>query len=580
MSAISLLGLYFSYPPVVPDGPPVEVLQGISLEVPAGQSLGIMGPTGCGKTTLALILAGLAPEMTGGRLRGQVTIDGLSLDQVSASVASGHLGLVFQEPERQLFNMTVAEEIAFGLESLAMDPGEIGQRVAWAVDRVGLQGLEDRPPWQLSGGQQKRLAIASVLAMQPPILVLDEPVAGLDPQGRRDVARVLAELSRLAGTTVIVIDQDAEFLARWADRIVVIADGLVAMDGPPSAVFREASQLQGLGIAVPQAAELAARLPADSAGSTFLTAQDAYAALQQHVASARWRPANRPSVADKPNAEAGQAVAVQLDKVSFTYEQGPQALRQISLSVPKSQFVALVGPNGSGKSTLARHLNGLLQPQSGQVAIHGRPTAGRPVGDLAREVGYVFQNPDHQIFASSVSEEVAFGPHSLGLEGEALRRRVADALAVFGLQDAVHVPPAVLGYGLRRLVTIASVWAMQPSIWVLDEPTTGLDARYTAQLMDQLTDLWASGHTILLITHDLRLAAEMAERIVVLFEGQVVLDGSPETVLADADGLQRYGLRPPAIARLSALLAPWGFPHPSLTVDGFLAAWQEGLEET
>ena len=277
MSAILLEDLCFSYPPALPEGLPVEVLRSLSLDVPSGQALAIMGPTSSGKTTLALILAGLAPEMTGGTLRGQALVDGLDATYTPAAQLSAHLGLVFQEPERQLFNMTVADEVAFGLEGLAMPPAEIAARVTWALERVGLgdPDLLDRAPWQLSGGQQKRLAIATILALRPPILLLDEPMAGLDPLGRREVAAVLRELKQTAGATVVVIDKDAEFVARWAERLVVLADGQIVLDGPPEEVFQQVNRLHDLGVAVPQIAELAARLRAEGEDAAFLTAQAA-----------------------------------------------------------------------------------------------------------------------------------------------------------------------------------------------------------------------------------------------------------------------------------------------------------------
>ena len=275
----------------------------------------------------------------------------------------------------------------------------------------------------------------------------------------------------------------------------------------------------------------------------------------------------------------GRGLAVDVREVSFTYPGGAQALRDLSLAVPAGQFLAIVGPNGGGKSTLARHLNGLLRPQRGSVAIHGQPVAQRPVGDLARTVGYVFQNPDHQIFAPTVREEISFGLRNLGLREDALKQQVEQALAAFDLQEMVEMPPAVLGYGLRRLVTVASVWAMQPPIWVLDEPTTGLDERFTNLLTKHLQALHQAGHTILLITHDLRLAAGIAERIVVISQGQVALDGPPANALGDAHALAAFGLRPPPITRLSAALAPYGFPHPMLTVDQFMSAWQAMSDE-
>ena len=591
MPAIQIEDLRFSYPPVLPDGPPVQVLRGLSLHVPAGQALAIMGATSSGKTTLALILAGLAPEMTGGSLAGRALVAGLDVANTPAARLSLTLGLVFQEPERQLFNMTVAEEVAFGLEGQGLPPPQIGERVAWALDRAGLTGLEARAPWQLSGGQQKRLAIASILAMQPPVLLLDEPMAGLDPAGRREVAALLADLKRSTGATVVVLEKEAEFVARWAERMVVLAGGQIALDGEPVAVFQQVHELHAQGVAVPQMAELAARLRTDGEDAAFLTAREAgswaarrLAEIPQQATQQRMPEGAMPCQEERQRmpeaAKASQAklatsttLAVDVRAVRFAYAGGTQALDGLSLAVPQGQFVAIVGPNGGGKSTLARHLNGLLRPQQGTIAVQGQPTAGRPVGELARLVGYVFQNPDHQIFAPTVREEVAFGPRNLGLAGQALLERVNEALAAFDLLPVAETPPAVLGYGLRRLVTLASVWAMQPPIWLLDEPTTGLDARLTGLLHDRLHALHRAGHTILLITHDLKLAAE-AERIVVISRGRVIVDGAPSAVLADSASLEAVGLRPPPIARLSALLAPHGFPHPTLSVDQFVESWR------
>ncbi len=580
LSTIQLEALRFSYPPVVDRGQPIEVLRDLSLAAPAGQALAIMGPTSSGKTTLALILAGLAPALTGGSLSGRAWVAGLDAAQTPPARLSHTVGLVFQQPERQLFNMTVAEEIAFGLEGRALPPQQIGQRVAHTLASVGLSGLEQRAPWQLSGGQQKRLAIASILAMQPPILVLDEPMAGLDPAGRREIAALLAELKRATGATVIVMEKDAEFVARWAERVVIMAQGQIALDGAPSAVFQQVDRLRELGVAAPQLAELAARLRADGEEVAFLTAREGAAWLRPRLALSHAtlpigdqpQPAAHTGSAP-PEASTAAPPAIAVREVSFAYPGGAQALNGLSLTVQPGEFVAVLGPNGGGKSTLARHLNGLLRPQRGAVALHGQPCAGRAVGELARHVGYLFQNPDHQIFAATVREEVAFGPRNLGLAGQELAQRVAAALAAFDLAALAETPPAVLGYGWRRLVTLASVWAMQPSIWLLDEPTTGLDARLIALLMERLHQLHRAGHTVLFITHDLKLAAQ-AQRIVGVSQGRVALDGPPQTVLADSVALHAIGLRPPPIARLSGLLADAGFPHPMLGVEQFAEAWR------
>lgn len=565
MPAIELDALHFHYPPPLPDGEPVSVLQGVSFSVPPGQSVAITGATGSGKTTLALLLAGLAPAMTGGTAVGRAQIGGWDALSTPPARLSQTVGIVFQEPERQLFNMTVAEEIAFGLEGRALPPAEIGARVAQVVQQIGLAGHESRAPWQLSGGQQKRLAIGCIIAMQPAVMVLDEPMAGLDPVGRREVAALLAELSASTGATVIVLEKDAEFIARWAERVLVLDEGRIVHDGSPAAIYRAVADLHRRGVAVPQMAELAHALRARGEDAAFLTAREA--AQWMAVRQPTWRVA--PAVTPAAGSGAQQPVMVAADDLSFSYEGRTLALDHLTLHAPRGQFIAIAGPNGGGKSTLARHLIGLLRPQGGALQIEGRPTAGKAVAELARSVGYVFQNPDYQIFAPTVREEISVGPRAAGLRGAALAERLDAALAAFDLAAYAELPPAVLGYGVRRLVTLASVWAMQPPVWLLDEPTTGLDARLTARLMQRLHDLHAAGRTILLITHDLRLAAE-AERLVVISGGRVVQDGAPAQVFQDAGALAAVGLRPPAVTRLALKLAPAGFPRLALSVEEFV----------
>lgn len=497
--AVLLEGVHFSYPPLAADRAPVEILRGVTWRAPAGQALGVVSATGGGKTTLALTLAGLAPQLTGGERRGLIWINGLDATQTPAAVLSQSLGLVFQESERQLFSMSVANEIAFGLEGQGLPPEDISARVAWTLQRVGLAGMEDRSPWRLSGGQQKRLALACILAMRPPVVALDEPMDGLDPQGRRDLLAVLDELKHDAGVTALVLEKDTEWLAGWADDVAVLHEGKIVQQG---------------------------------------SAAQAQEAITQHP---EWGLSATPAAIELPptplvSAEADAPPAVEVRDLWFRYPDGIAALQGVSLVAPRGQFLVLVGPNGGGKSTLARHLNGLLRGQRGEVLLHGRPTADRAVADLAADVGYVFQNPDHQLFAPSVREEIAFGLRNQGLRGVALQARVEEALAAFNLSQVADDPPAVLSYGLRRAVTLAAVWAMQPAIWVLDEPSTGLDARLTGGLLAQLRTLHAAGHTLVLITHDARLALA-AERAVLLHEGRIVADGPPVEVLAASEAM-------------------------------------------
>ncbi|MFQ6058768.1 MAG: energy-coupling factor ABC transporter ATP-binding protein [Anaerolineae bacterium] len=256
-AAVIVEDLHFAYPPLQPGGAPIPVLRGVDLRVGGGECLAVMGPTGDGKTTLCLALNGLVPQATGGDFRGRVIVEGMDTREHTVAELSQQVGLVFQDAEAQLFSMTVEDEVAFGLESMGLPRPEMVERIAWALEVVRLTGLEDRSPLQLSGGQKKRLAIASVLAMRPPLLVLDEPTAGLDPVGKTEVLSVVETLRRDAETTVILVEQDPEVVAAFADRVVVLGEGRVVMEGSPRQVFPQVEAMHGLGLGVPQVSELA-----------------------------------------------------------------------------------------------------------------------------------------------------------------------------------------------------------------------------------------------------------------------------------------------------------------------------------
>jgi energy-coupling factor transport system ATP-binding protein len=472
-----------------------------------------------------------------------------------AELAAG-VGMVFQDPESQLFNMSVEDEVAFGPESLGLPAAEIEGRTRWALEAVGLAELGARSPAHLSGGEQRRLAIAAALAMRPDILVLDEPTAGLDPLGRRAILAVISGLRR-RGTTVILAGQDAEAAAELADQVVVLAEGRIVWQGTPREVFGQVERLHALGVDAPQMAELSGRL---GVRPPWLTLEEAAQAL----AGASLSHPVRPSPAAGPRG----TPAVEFQDVWFRYEAGVQALAGIDLALGAGEFAALVGANGSGKTTLAKHANGLLRPERGRVLVHGQDTRTRSTGELARRVGYVFQNPDHQIFAPTVRDEIAFGPRNLGLDRGEVERRVAEALAVFDLAPLAGLPPATLGYGQRRLVALSAVHAMQPGVLVLDEPTVGLDRRLTHRLMAWAAERHAAGAAVLLITHDMRLAG-LAPRCIAMAGGRIILDAPTSEAFAQPERLAGAGLEPPPLVELARRL---GMPAAPLSVYDLAAA--------
>ncbi len=582
--------LHYAYPPLTPGGEPIPVLKGVSLRVRKGEFLALMGPTGVGKTTLCLTLNGILPHLMGGTFEGQVVVAGMDTREHGPGQMSRQVGLVFQDPESQLFNMTVEDEVAFGLESLGLSPSEMEERIAWALEVVRLPGLRRRHPLQLSGGQKKRLAVATVLAMRPQVLVLDEPVTGLDPLGRHEVLSVIEQLKREGEATVVMVEQDAEAVMAWADRVVIMEEGHLVLEGSPRQVFSQVEALHGWGLAVPQISELA-HLFNRRQGTTFhfTTEDEACSTLADELPETRFLDPLHPKCAPLPTLSIPQETllsekpgfshlvqtpvehspALKVEDLWHSYDDGPAVLAGVNLSIESGDFLAIVGQNGSGKTTLVKHFNGLLRPTRGQVLVLGQDASDQSVGQLARKVGYLFQNPDHQIFAPTVWEEVAFGPRNLGSSEEEVAARTTEALALFGLGDQADTPPAVLGYGLRRKVTLAAVWAMRPQIMVLDEPTAGLDWRSTRTLMEEVTNLNRQGHTIILVTHDMKLVAEFARQVLVLDEGRTLAYGPTRQLFQREAILRQAFLAPPPITALARRMQPYGLRGDSLTVEEF-----------
>ncbi len=564
---ISIEDLHYAYPPLLAGHAAEDVLRGVTCGVQRGELVGLIGRVGSGKSTLCMTINGLAPHATGGRFRGRVLVAGHDTRRAPVAALARWAGLVFQDPEAQLTQMQVEDEIAFGPENLGLPPTIIAERVAWALDAVGLTAYRDRSPLLLSGGEKQRVAIAALLAMQPEALVLDDPTANLDPAGKSAIFAALIALARRKNLAVLVATQDLDLLARYADRVLVLHEGRIALAGRPAAVFRQAPRLLEWGIGAPQLAALAALL-SHRTGRAYIHLR---AELPVNTGHAQTPPARAPKPTDAhPPASQPQ---ISLQNTSYIYPDGTAALRQVNLTLAPGEFVTLLGPNGSGKTTLGKLLNGLLRPTQGQVIVEGRDTRAARVPELGRTIGYVFQNPDHQIFAPTVAAEVAFALRLQGLPPVEVARRVAEALDRFRLAGQAHLPPALLGSSQRRQVALAAILAARPRVLVLDEPTGGLDSRSQQELMAAVVSFNRQGGTVLLITHDMRLVAEYAARAVVMLDGQVLFDGAPRALFARPDVMAQAHLAPPAVIRLAQRLAPYGFAD-SLTNAEFVATWQ------
>jgi energy-coupling factor transport system ATP-binding protein len=534
--AIRLEHLSFRYPdqhtPAVCD---------VSLAVRRGEMVVIMGATGAGKTTLAKCLNRTIPAFQPGALSGQVTILGRTLTHEGVAELAGAVGLLSQDFESQLFATNVLQEVVFGMEQLGVAPGDMRRRAERALRAVGLSGFGHRDPAMLSGGEKQRLAIAAALALEPSVLVFDEPTTDLDPLGKLEIFAVLAAM-RNEGYTLVVIEHEVA-AAEKADRLVVMSHGRIVADDVPHRVLARVDFLCGHGVRPPDLSRVADRLLLVPSPQSL---EDAEAALRDRGIATRaveLRPAAEPE-------EGRSARLLEIGAVEFAYESGARALQGVSLNIAAAEFLALIGQNGSGKTTLAKHLNGLLRPSAGRVLLDGRDMRELPINRVASDVGYVFQNPDHQIFAATVHDEVAFGPRNFGVSPQEVRARVAAALDVVGLSGLEPEDPFLLSKGHRQRLAVASLLALRPRVLILDEPTTGLDYREQHRMMDLLGQLHRQGMAVVIITHSPWVVAEYAQRGVLMAGGRILFDGPLRALFADEELLESAHFCAPDITRL------------------------------
>lgn len=585
MSLVEIDGVTYRYR-TLPEGE--LALDGVSCAIEQGEMVGITGPTDAGKSTLARLIPGYIPNFYDGRLEGTVTVDGRDTRETTIGDLATTAGMLFENPFDQLTgaSTTVLEEVAYGLENLGLPVGEIIDRTKWSLETTGIEDLVTRNPQNLSGGQSQRVALASILAMRPDILVLDEPTSQLDPQGTEEVFRVISELDRSA-YTVVVVSQDTERLAPHLDRLLVVEDGAITHDGAPAAVLGDPA-LDGR-VAVPDAVTVGRRLREagriDPDEPVPVSLDDAVAELRAAAdrpladgaaagpdGSAGAGDSDEPDEPSGPDEPTGTAPAdgplIRFADVGFAYDDGIRALRNVSLDMDAG-CVCIVGQNGAGKTTFAKHLNGLLEPTDGRVLVDGADTRERRVAQLARTVGLSFQNPNDQLFHDTVEAEVRYGPRNVGHDEEHADELVEAALDDLDLEDVRERNPYDMGQGRRKHVAVASVIAMDSPAVVLDEPTGGQDAAGNALLGDVVADLVDAGTLVIVITHDVEFARRHADRVIALRDGEVLLDGGPREVFGQPDRLAETDVTPPAVTRIGRRL---GLDRTVLSVDELFAA--------
>jgi len=549
----------------------IPALRKITFSVTSGELVMLLGRSGSGKSTLCYACNGLIPHMIPGTISGEIQVCGEDTRASPVWKRAEHVGLVFQDFETQLIGTTVGAELRHPLEyrEAPLTFHEMNRRMAHALRSVGLDRDLDRDPMRMSGGQRQRLVMASVLVQEPQLVILDEPSSDLDPVSRTQLRQTLRRL-REDGLSVLMTEQDHEDL-QLADRVIVLDKGNIVWEGQPTMLLRDPDLMRQRGIRPLALTECFEGLGCDLFPLTIEEAWALAEKLQLIIAP--------PSAVLDESVRLGKQASlldhrtdpiIQIEGMSFQYEE-QLVLRDFNCAIFPGEFLALLGANGSGKSTLARLLNGLLVPTQGRILVDSLDTSMTSMNELAKRVGLVFQNPDHQIFADTVWDEVAFGAKNLGYSQEEIAVRVRDSLMAVGLPvgQSGRLDPFSLRKGERQRVAVASILATRPAILIFDEPTTGLDAQETDRMMAMICELHRQGHTIVMITHSMRLVAEHAQRCLLMEGGRILADGSPRDIFRDSTLVRRASLEIPAVSRFSQR---WG--HTLLTVNEVKASLQ------
>ena len=532
----------------------LPALRDISLELRKGEFFGLIGPTGAGKTTLCLALNGIVPQFYGGRFFGRALVAGLDTVEHPISTLARHVGMVFEDPETQLTAISVEHEVAFALENLCVPREEIRARILRALAAVRLEGMEKKHPHELSGGQKQRLAIASALAVQPELLVLDEPTSQLDPLGTREIFALLRDLNRELGITIMMTSHASEEMAEYADRVALLAEGEVVALDMPGQLYGQVDLLQRYGIRPPQVA-----LTFSLLNGRDPRADPIPVTLEQGLARVRALPA----CAAAPGAEAPELPCARTGQPFFStrhlthrYADGTEALSDVTLDIHTGEYVLIAGHNGAGKSTLVKHFLNLLHPTSGEVQVGGSSVEHLPVSGLAQRIGYVAQNPDDQIFTSTVWDEAAFALRTLGYPPAEIEARVTACLSALNLLEKRCAHPLSLPKGERVRLIVAAVLALKPEALIFDEPTTAQDYRGAQAILDLSKALHAEGKTVIVITHQLYLMPSYAERMIVMGQGRVLLDAPLRQAYQASEALRFASLLPPQAVSLAQAACP------------------------
>ncbi len=541
-------------------------LNDLNFTIEKGEFIGILGENGAGKSTLSQAFIGLVPEFYKGAYGGRVLIDGTESGKTPVSELCRRVGLVFQNPFNQLSGAkdTVYEEIGFGLQNLGVPREEMIKRIENVLKLLDIAEYKDRNPFDLSGGQMQRVALASILVMQPEVVILDEPTSQLDPQGSEEVFRAVDALAK-TGITIIMIEQKMEKLAAYCDRILLLHQGRqIDFDTPEKIFGRE--DLESYGIQAPAFTRICRKLDIKNPDGTWPVTLEEVCKLEgQDKENLLFSGKVRRKERESGTKESGGKFFL-LKELSFHYTEGTEIIKNLNLELD-GRPTAIIGQNGAGKTTLVKLLKGLLKPISGEICFRGENTASRTVAQAAGTVGYVFQNPDDQIFKYNVLEEVMFGPLNIGMSEKEARQHAKEALKIVGLEGTEEKNPYDLELYERKMVAIASVLAMDTDVLILDEPTIAQDFRGKEIIRRVIRNLKEQGKLVIAVLHDMDFAARCFERIIVMAKGEVLADGRPEEVYRMDEVLKKAKLEKPHITELMQRL---GYQEIYLTEEDIL----------
>lgn len=536
-------------------------LKDIDLSVEEGTFVGLIGPSGAGKSTLASAITGAIPHHYRGRLFGSTLVAGLDTCEASLTDIAKVAGSVLQDIDAQMVASVVEDELLFGLENFGIDHREIEGRIASALDAVGIADLRHREIATLSGGQKQKVAIAAILAMTPRVIVMDEPTSALDPASARDVFEVLRRAKELTGMTVILIEQTVALLAEYCDRVVVIDQGRIALDGTPTDVFSHGETLRAIGVDTPRTVRISNSLaevglaPNDSPALTLDGAEALVAGILAPGLS-KSSPIVPCALGDGPdarNAADERPIIVDVAGAAYSYGTGQAGIEGINLTVRAGEILAVVGQNGAGKTTFTKLLNGLIKPSAGVVRIAGLDTRTTPVSALASHAATLFQNPDRQLCRNTVVEEISFGLELQGAPADAARERARRVAATFGLPE--NASPFNLSRGQRQMVALASVVALEPELIILDEPTSGLDYRECMTVMETVRQRALDGAAVVMVCHDMEVVSDFADTLAVMTEGRLIEVGPSREVFANDALLAHARIAAPCVPALGKRLA-------------------------